>query len=82
VNLTSPAPATSSEFTAALSAAVGRRDRPWLRVPALALRLGLGEAASELLNSARVTPTRLLEAGYEFRHPTVAAALTGELTPR
>jgi hypothetical protein len=24
----------------------------------------------------------LLEAGYEFRHPTVAAALTGELTPR
>ena len=82
VNLTSPAPATDSEFTAALSAAVGRRDLRWLRVPAPALRLGLGEAASELLNSARVTPTRLLEAGYEFRYPTVAAALSAELAPR
>ena len=82
VNLTSPAPATDSEFTAALSAAVGRRDLRWLRVPAPALRLGLGEAASELLNSARVTPTRLLQAGYEFRYPTVAAALSAELAPR
>ena len=82
VNLTSPAPATNSEFTAALSVAVGRRDLPWLRVPALALRLGLGEAASELLNSARVTPTRLLEAGYEFRHPAVTAALSAQLALR
>jgi hypothetical protein len=46
------------------------------------LRLGLGEAASELLNSARVTPARLLEAGYEFRHPTLAEALSAELAPR
>jgi uncharacterized protein len=82
VNLVSPAPATNSEFTAALSAAVGRRDPRWLRVPALALRLGLGEAASELLNSVRVAPTRLLGAGYEFRHPTIAAAMTAELAPR
>jgi NAD dependent epimerase/dehydratase family enzyme len=82
VNLASPAPATNSEFTAALSAAVGRRDLPWLRVPAVALRLGLGEAASELLSSARVTPARLLQAGYEFRHPTIAGALAAELAPR
>src|SRR5208282_2596197 len=34
VNLTAPNPATDSEFTAALVAAVGRRDLPWLRVPA------------------------------------------------
>src|SRR6516162_2892033 len=61
VNLTAPAPATNSEFTAALAAAVSRRDRPWLRVPAPALRLGLGEAAVELLTSARVMPRRLQE---------------------
>jgi uncharacterized protein (TIGR01777 family) len=79
VNVTAPAPVTNSEFTAALAAAVGRRDLPWLRVPAPALRLGLGESASELLNSARVLPRRLTEAGYEFRHPTLSEALAAEL---
>ena len=79
VNLTAPAPATNAEFTAALAAAVGRRDLPWLRVPAPALRLALGEAAVELLTSARVLPRRLREAGYEFRYPTLPAALSAEL---
>ena len=69
VNLTSPAPATDAEFTAALAAAVGRRDLPLLRVPAPALRLALGEAAVELLTSTRVVPRRLQQAGDEFRHP-------------
>jgi len=82
VNLTAPAPVTNSEFTAALTAAVGRRDLPWLRIPAPVLRLVLGEAASELLNSARVIPARLPEAGYEFRHPTLPEALSAELAPR
>jgi uncharacterized protein len=80
VNLTAPAPVTNSEFTAALAAAVGRRDLPWLRVPALALRLGIGESASELLSSARIAPRRLTEAGYEFRHPALPEALAAELT--
>ena len=80
VNLTAPSPVTDSEFSAALMAAAGRRDLlPWLRVPALALRLGLGEAAVELLTSARVTPRRLLADGYEFRHPTLPQALSAEL---
>jgi uncharacterized protein (TIGR01777 family) len=79
VNLTAPAPVTNSEFTAALATAVRRRDLPWLRVPALALRLGLGESAAELLNSARIIPRRLTEAGYEFRHPTLPQALAAEL---
>jgi uncharacterized protein (TIGR01777 family) len=78
VNLTAPAPVTNSEFTAALATAVRRRDLPWLRVPALALRLGLGESAAELLNSARIIPKRLTEAGYEFRHPTLPEALAAE----
>ncbi len=82
VNLTAPAPVTNSEFTAALSVAVGRRDLSWLRIPAPVLRLTLGEAASELLNSARIIPTRLREAGYEFRHPTLPEALSAELASR
>ena len=82
VNLTAPAPATNAEFTAALTTAVGRRDLPWLRVPAPALRLALGEAAAELLTSARVLPKRLQETGYEFRYPTVPEALAAELASR
>jgi uncharacterized protein (TIGR01777 family) len=82
VNLTAPQPVTNSAFTAALAAAVGRRDRPWLRVPAPALRLALGEASVELLTSTRVLPKRLLEAGYEFRHPTLPEALPAELAAR
>jgi hypothetical protein len=82
VNLTAPQPVTNSAFTAALAAAAGRRDRPWLRVPAPALRLALGEASVELLTSARVLPKRLLEAGYEFRHPALPEALSAELAAR
>jgi hypothetical protein len=82
VNLTAPAPATNSEFTAALAATVGRRDLPWLRVPAPVLRLALGEAAVELLGSVRVLPKRLQEAGYQFRHPTLPEALAAELASR
>jgi uncharacterized protein len=82
VNLTAPAPATNAEFTAALTAAAGRRDLPWLRVPALALRLAVGEAAVELLTSARVRSRRLQGAGYQFRYPALPAALTAELASR
>ena len=79
VNLTAPAPATNAEFTAALTAAVGRRDLPFLRVPAPVLRLAVGEAAVELLTSARVLPRRLRQAGYEFRYPALPGALAAEL---
>ena len=79
VNLTAPAPVTNAEFTAALTAAAGRRDLPWLRVPAPALRLAVGEASVELLTSARVTSRRLQQAGDEFRSATLPEALAAEL---
>jgi uncharacterized protein len=79
VNLTVPEPVTNSAFTAALNAAAGRRDLPWLRVPAPLLRLGLGEASVELLTSSRVIPARLTAAGYPFRHPLLPEALAAEL---
>jgi uncharacterized protein (TIGR01777 family) len=78
-NLTAPSAVTDAELTAALHAAFGRPDLPWLRVPAPLLRLGLGEMSAELLNSARVEPLRLLESGFGFEHPVVGAALAAEL---
>jgi uncharacterized protein len=82
VNLTAPEPVTNSAFTTALNAAAGRRDLPWLRVPAPVLRLGLGEASAELLTSTRVIPKRLAAAGYQFRSPTLPEALSAELAAR
>jgi uncharacterized protein (TIGR01777 family) len=78
-NLTAPNPVTNAEFTAALLRAVGRPGKSWPRVPASLLRLGLGEMSSELLGGERVIPKRLIEAGFEFRHPAIAVALAAEL---
>lgn len=78
-NLTAPNPVTNAQLTTALHAAFKRPDFPWLRVPAFALQLGLGEMSAELLTSARVLPARLAEAGFEFEHPTIGAALAAEL---
>jgi uncharacterized protein len=82
VNLTASAPVTNAVFTSTLNAAVGRRDLPWLRVPAPVLRLAMGEASSELLSSSRVLPARLTEHGFHFRHATLSEALSAELPPR
>jgi hypothetical protein len=74
VNATGPAPVTNAEFTRTLGRVLGRPAL--IPVPAPALRLLFGPMADELLlTSARVLPTRLLEAGYRFRHPTLEAAL-------
>jgi hypothetical protein len=78
-NLTAPNPVTNGELTAALHAAFRRPDLPWLRVPAPVLQLALGEMSTELLTSARVTPRRLTEAGFEFRYPDITTALRAEL---
>ncbi|MDH3719860.1 MAG: DUF1731 domain-containing protein, partial [Planctomycetota bacterium] len=45
-------------------------------VPGFAARAALGQMANDLLlASTRVVPKKLAEAGYEFRHPNLEAAL-------
>jgi uncharacterized protein (TIGR01777 family) len=73
VNLTAPQPVTNAEFTRAFAAAL--RRPAVLRLPALALRLALGEVASELLASARAVPARLTKAGFTFTYPEIRTAL-------
>ncbi|HEY7144362.1 MAG TPA: TIGR01777 family oxidoreductase [Streptosporangiaceae bacterium] len=79
VNLTAPAPVTNAEFTRELARAV--RRPALLRLPAPVLRAALGELSAELLSSARISPARLLEAGFAFRYPDIASALAAELRP-
>jgi uncharacterized protein (TIGR01777 family) len=74
VNVTGPTPVTNAEFTKALGRAVHRPAI--LPAPAFALRIALGQMADEaLLTSTRAVPTRLLEAGFRFKHPVVEEAL-------
>ena len=74
VNTVSPNPVTNAEFTRALGSAVHRPAI--LPAPAFALRLALGDMADQaLLASARVVPAKLIEAGYRFADPEIAAAL-------
>jgi uncharacterized protein (TIGR01777 family) len=73
VNLVAPRPVTNREFTAALGRVLGR---PTLfAVPAVALRIALGEMAGELLGSVRAEPAALQRSGYTFRHPDLEGAL-------
>ncbi|GAA5058474.1 TIGR01777 family oxidoreductase [Nocardia callitridis] len=75
INAVGPAPVTNAEFNRALGRALHRRA-PFV-VPAFALRLAVGEFAQEaILSGPRAIPTALENAGYEFRHPTIGAALT------
>jgi len=73
-NLTAPHPVRQRELASAIASALRRRS--WLPVPRFALRLFLGEMAKELLiASQRVSPRKLLEAGFTFHQPHLQQAL-------
>ncbi len=74
VNVVAPQPIPQREFATALARVLHRPA--WIRTPAWALRILFGEMADALLLSgARVIPTRLQAAGFEFQHPTLEQAL-------
>lgn len=74
VNVVSPSPVTNREFTKRLGEALHRPTI--LPLPSLAARMVFGEMANELLlGSCRVSPKKLLNAGYAFRHTDLQDAL-------
>lgn len=74
VNVSAPEPVTNATFTDELGKALHRPTA--MIVPELALRLAFGEMAdATILASQRVLPERLLQAGFEFRHPRIDQAL-------
>ncbi|MGE3857847.1 MAG: TIGR01777 family oxidoreductase [Dehalococcoidia bacterium] len=81
VNLTAPTPATNLEFTHALGHAL---HRPTLfPVPAFVLRLAFGSALADeaILSDQKVLPRKLLEAGFQFTHPSIDHALDAAFRP-
>ena len=72
-NLTAPYPVTNAEFGRTLASVIRRPY--WLRAPAWALRLVLGEMSQVVLEGQRVIPRHLKNLGFEFRYPDLPSAL-------
>ena len=74
VNAVAPAAVRNAEFSAVLGRVL--RRPAFVRAPAFAIRLLLGEMGQELLlASARVQPARLVASGYPYRDPDLVDAL-------
>jgi uncharacterized protein (TIGR01777 family) len=74
LNVVSPNPVTNEVFTKTLGHVLSRPTA--LAMPAFAVKLAFGEMADEmLLTSQRVTPKKLIGAGYEFQQPELEGAL-------
>jgi len=76
VNVAAPDAVTMKQFCSALGRALGRPS--WAPVPGFAVRILVGELADMILGGQKVVPRALERAGYEFRYPTLPAAL-GEI---
>ena len=75
VNLVAPESVRNAQFTKAVGKAM-RRFTPFA-APAFGLKLLLGDFAEEgLLASTRAIPQVLLDAGYEFKYPTIKKAMS------
>ena len=73
VNVTAPEPLTNAEMTAAMGRVL---HRPTVfRAPGWAMKIPLRDLAEDFLGGQRVVPRRLLDAGFEFAHPTFEPAL-------
>jgi uncharacterized protein (TIGR01777 family) len=74
VNATAPNPATNRELSKSLGRALGRPAV--VPVPGFALDLKFGSEFGRVLRGGqRVMPRRVLDLGYEFRHPDLDKAL-------
>ncbi len=73
INAVAPRPARNADFTIALAKTLGKPAM--VPVPAIALRLALGELADILLGGALVLPGKLQTANFKFAHPELSEAL-------
>lgn len=78
VNLASPEPVKMKEFCSLFGKVLHRPV--WMRIPAIALKLALGDMAREtVLTSQKIFPKKLLETGYQFKYPNLEPALADSM---
>jgi uncharacterized protein len=73
LNASAPEPVRNRDLARAIGEALHRPSA--VRVPALALRVALGEMAEVVLSSQRAVPRKALALGYRHRFPELAGAL-------
>lgn len=71
-NLTAPQITDNALFTKELGTALHRPV--FMPIPAFGLRLLFGEGAVSLTTGQKVLPERLIDEGFEFRHPDLKSA--------
>ena len=77
VNVTAPVPITNADLTKAMGRVL---HRPTFTIaPGFALKLPLRDFAEDLLGGQRSVPQRLLDAGFDFEHPSFEPALRAVL---
>jgi hypothetical protein len=74
VNAVAPGLVSQQQFQAVLCSLLGTKLR--LRIPALPVRLALGEMSQLLVDGQYVIPSRALEAGFGFRYAQLKDALS------
>lgn len=72
-NMVAPNPVHNEQFTAQLARVLNRPA--FLRVPAFAMKIMMGEAAVLVLGGQHAIPKRLEQAGFSFRYSELAPAL-------
>jgi uncharacterized protein (TIGR01777 family) len=73
VNCTSPQALTNEEFTKALGKQLHRPT--WFSVPAVMLKILMGQGAELLLTSQNIYPQKLLEHDFDFNHTSIENTL-------
>ena len=73
LNLVAPNPLTNADFGRVIAQVMGRPF--YMPAPSFALRIGLGQLSSILLEGQRAAPKRLTELGFTFRFPSAEQAL-------
>jgi uncharacterized protein (TIGR01777 family) len=81
VNVLAPEPVTNREFARTLGRILHRPV--FLRLPAFALRLAMGEVAEAIVaGDTHLKPEKLLASGFRFAYPDLESAIRHELSVR
>jgi uncharacterized protein (TIGR01777 family) len=77
-NASAPDPVTNEEMTSIIAQILKRRIfMP--RIPALALKLMLGEMSHLLLDNLHVSSEKIIKTGFQFKYATIRDALRASL---
>lgn len=74
-NAVAPSPVSSELLVRELANATKGKFYTQLPVPAIALKLALGEMSIEVLKSATVSAQKVLDQYFHFKYPTISAAM-------